>query len=208
MKRSRSCFAAFCQGDPAPHAAWWSRSAPTACASGPSAGGFTLVEIMIVIAVVAIVFAIGAPSFARMVQKEPMRQAVSDVVEALGQARAQAILRGAAVEFVLSGEGVMRVVPANNRESLTRTALAADVEAGEARDTGAGSSFTAVLGEDIAVTLLEVNFRTQMEATEARVRFHPNGTSDDFTIVLESGLEMRRIWLDPITALADLEILR
>jgi len=163
---------------------------------------------MIVVAVVAIVFAIGAPSFARMVQKGPMRQAISDVVEALGQARAQAILRGVAVEFVLSGEGIMRVVPASDRESLLRAALSADGEVGEARDTDAGSSFTAVLGEDIAVTLLEVNFRTQMEATEARVRFHPNGTSDDFTIVLESGLEMRRIWLDPITALADLEILR
>ena len=206
--RSRSYFGVSCRCDPATHAGWWSRPAPTACASGPSAWGFTLVEIMIVIAVVAIVFAIGAPSFARMVQKGPMRQAISDVVEALGQARAQAILRGVAVEFVLSGEGIMRVVPASDRESLARTALAADGEVGEARDTDAGSSFTAVLGEDIAVTLLEVNFRTQMEATEARVRFHPNGTSDDFTIVLESGLEMRRIWLDPITALADLEILR
>jgi Tfp pilus assembly protein FimT len=165
------------------------------------------VEIMIVIAVVAIVFAIGAPSFARVLQKGPMRQAVSDVVEALGQARAQAILRGVPVEFVLDGEGTMRVVPANDRGSLVRTAQP-DVEAGEVSDKNTGSSFTAVLGEDIAVTLLEVNFRTQMEATEARVRFHSNGTSDDFTIVLESGLEMRRIWLDPITALADLETLR
>jgi type II secretion system protein H len=182
-------------------------AAPVAWASGPRARGFTLVEIMIVIAVVAIVFAMGAPSFARMVQKGPLRQAVSDVVEALGQARAQAILRGVPMDFVLSGEGIMQVVPASDRESSARTAEAAGVEVGE-RDLDAGSSFTAVLGEDIAVTLLEVNFRTQMEATEARVRFHPNGTSDDFTIVLEAGSEMRRIWLDPITALADLELLR
>lgn len=207
--RSGLHFGLSCPGDPATHAGLWSHPAPAACASGPSTNGFTLVEIMIVVAVVAIVFAVGAPSFARIVQKGPMRQAVSDVVEALGQARAQAILRGVPMEFVLSGEGVLRVVPASDRESLAvPTALAADGEVGEAGESGAGSSFTAVLGEDIAVTLLEINFRTQMEATEARVRFHPNGTSDDFTIVLESGLEMRRIWLDPITALADLEILR
>jgi Tfp pilus assembly protein FimT len=163
---------------------------------------------MIVVAVIAVAFAIAAPSFARIARKDPMRQAVSDVVEALGQARAQAILRGVPVEFVLSGEGEMRVVPARERERKPQTGSPTVAEENEPREITQSRLFTARLDEDIAVTLLEVNFRSQMEATAARVRFHPNGTSDDFTVVLEKGMEMRRIWLDPITALVDLETLR
>jgi prepilin-type N-terminal cleavage/methylation domain-containing protein len=174
----------------------------------PVSAGFTLVEIMIVVAVIAVAFAIGAPSFARIAQKGPMRQAVSDVVEALGQARAQAILRGVPVEFVLSGEGEMQVLPSRARARAPRTGNSGDTEENESGETSSGSAFTARLDEDIAVTLLEVNFRSQMETTAARVRFHPNGTCDDFTIVLEQGMEMSRIWLDPITALVDLEKLR
>jgi prepilin-type N-terminal cleavage/methylation domain-containing protein len=169
--------------------------------------GFTLVEIMIVVAVIAIAFAIGAPSFVQVVQKGPMRQAISDVVEALGQARAQAILRGVPVEFVLSGEGEMQVHPARERNSALQPARLADAEVTEPAETDGGVAFSARLGEDIAIWLLEVNFRDQMDASEARVRFYPNGTSDDFTIVLEFGLERRRIWLDPITALVELESL-
>jgi hypothetical protein len=137
-----------------------------------------------------------------------MRQAVSDVVEGLGQARAQSILRGVPVEFVLSGEGEMQVVPAREREREPQSGNPRLAEEGEPTETRLGPAFTARLHEDIAVTLLELNFRSQMETTAARVRFHPNGTSDDFTIVLEKGMEMRRIWLDPITALVDLETLR
>lgn len=175
-----------------------------------SSRGFTLVEIMIVVAVIAIAFAIGAPSFVQVVQKGPMRQAISDVVEALGQARAQAILRGVPVEFVLSGEGEMQVHPARARDGALQPAQLADAEVAEPAEpaeTNAGVAFSARLGEDIAIWLLEVNFRDQMDASEARVRFYPNGTSDDFTIVLEFGLERRRIWLDPITALVELESL-
>jgi prepilin-type N-terminal cleavage/methylation domain-containing protein len=172
-----------------------------------SAWGFTLVEIMIVVAVVAIVFAIGAPSFVQVVQKEPMRQAVSDIVELLGQARAQSILRGVAVEFRIAGEGVLGVVLVDDSRRGAR--LDSFNKPLEGEPEGAPHTlFSARLHDDVAVTLLEVNFRSQMEADEARVRFHPNGTCDDFTVVLEFGREMRRIWVDPITALADVETLR
>jgi Tfp pilus assembly protein FimT len=159
-----------------------------------------------VVAVVAIVFAVGAPSLVQVIQKGPMRQAVSDVMEALGQARAQSILRGVGVEFIMTGEGEVRVGLATDRRRRLERDRVASVEEGAI--VGGREIFTARLGEDIAITLLEVNFRSQMNTSEARVRFFPNGTSDDFTVVLESGREMRRIWLDPITARADLEQLR
>jgi prepilin-type N-terminal cleavage/methylation domain-containing protein len=170
--------------------------------------GFTLVEIMIVVAIIAVVFAMGAPGFVRVLQKGPMRQAVSDVVEALGQARAQAILRGVPVEFRLTGEGTMDVCPSNDhgrgpQPEFPDASIEEEVDAGPPVKV-----FSARLHQDIAVTLLELNLRSQMEAEETRVRFYPNGTSDDFTVVLEFGGEIHRIWLDPITALADLEKMR
>lgn len=169
---------------------------------------FTLVEIMIVVAIVAVVFAMGAPSFVRVLEKRPMRQAVSDIVEGLSQARAHAILQGVTFEFVLNGDGEMRVLAARAPEvggELIQGLETFGVEAAEGETST--NLFDARLYPDIKVTFLDVNFRDQMEAPEARVRFHPNGTSDDFTMVLEEGTERRKIWLDPITALADMETL-
>jgi hypothetical protein len=64
------------------------------------------------------------------------------------------------------------------------------------------------LDPDVAITLLYVNLKNRMDAEEARVKFFPNGTSDDFTIVLESSAGTRKVSLDCITALPDLEIIR
>ena len=47
------------------------------------------------------------------------------------------------------------------------------------------------------------------QATEARVRFFSNGTSDELTLVLQSDKgEMRKITLEPMTGHAEVEILR
>ena len=40
--------------------------------------GFTLIEIMIVIDIIGMVLALGMPHFIRSMQKDPLRQAVSD----------------------------------------------------------------------------------------------------------------------------------
>ncbi len=171
--------------------------------------GFTLIETMIVVAIVAIAFAIGVPSFVQIVSKGPLRQALSDVMEALGQARAQAILRGVPVEFTLTGEGGIEVLPLEDPKRETQhSPLYVEEGDSTALNPPPKSAFSARLHRDIAVTLLEVNFRSRMEAPVARVRFFPNGTSDDFTLVLEEGGQIKKISLDPITALADLETLR
>ena len=57
--------------------------------------------------------------------------------------------------------------------------------------------------------MLDVNLMDQMEAPEARVRFFPNGTCDEFTLVLRSEKgEMRKITLESTTGLWDVEVLR
>ena len=75
--------------------------------------GFTLIEIMIVIGIIGIVLAMGAPPFVRMLQKDSLRQAVGDITEACSRARAAAILQGEATELVIrAADGQLTVAPA------------------------------------------------------------------------------------------------
>src|SRR5262245_44916661 len=60
---------------------------------------FTLIEVMIVMGIAALVMAIGVPFVYNMLHKDPLRQAVSDVVEACTHTRAQAIFTGAPVDL-------------------------------------------------------------------------------------------------------------
>ncbi len=60
----------------------------------------TLVELMTVLAIAAILLAVGAPDMRRMLRAHRLNAAVTDLFNALGLARAQAIMRGSRVELV------------------------------------------------------------------------------------------------------------
>lgn len=144
------------------------------------AGAFTLIEIMIVIAIMALVLAVGVPSIFRAAERDSLRATVNGIIEACSMARAQAILTGQVQELVIRPlEGTV---------------------------TAPGMSEPVVIAKNVQIELLGVNFVELQTAEEARVRFFPNGTSDEFTIVLRSDKnEWRKISLDIITALADVE---
>ncbi|HKS36999.1 MAG TPA: prepilin-type N-terminal cleavage/methylation domain-containing protein [Verrucomicrobiae bacterium] len=170
-----------------------------------SVEGFTLIEIMIVIGIVAMILVMGMPSIIQSVRKDPLRQAVSDLMEGCSYARAQAILQGFPQELVIravDGHFTVRRVPIN----ATGSSGESPIETPGA--TPAPAPFSARLHEDIAVILLDVNFRDQMEAEESHVRFYPNGISDEFTIVVETPYGRRKISLECVTGLADVEVLR
>src|ERR1043166_6131612 len=58
--------------------------------------GFTLMEVMIVVAIMGIVLTIGVPIVYRMGHEAPLNKAVKDVVEVCSHARARAILQSKA----------------------------------------------------------------------------------------------------------------
>jgi type IV fimbrial biogenesis protein FimT len=65
-------------------------------------GGFTLVEIMISLTVLAILISLGAPSFGEWLQSQKIRAAAESILNGMQVARGEAIRRNLAVQLVLA----------------------------------------------------------------------------------------------------------
>lgn len=169
---------------------------------------FTLVEIMIVVAILAIVLAAGIPAFVTAMRQEGMRRAVTEVTDACGFARAQAILHGGpAMLRIRPREGVFEVPAGGRTDGEGRNGRGGDYPrngSGEGR-----MIYSARLPENVGIELMGVNFVELQDAEEARVWFFPNGTSDEFTVVLRSDRdEWRQISLEVVTGLAEVTIIK
>lgn len=148
---------------------------------------FTLFEIMIVMGIIGVVATIGIPSVISSLNKQGMRKAVSDFVEACSHARAAAIFSGQTAELM--------IYPKTKRFSISAR--------------GRTMSFSGEFPPNIHIEILGVNFIEMQEADLAKVRFRPNGICDEFAMVIRSDeQEMRKITLDIVTGMADVETVK
>ncbi len=69
------------------------------CSASRATGGFTLVELMVVIAVAAIVLTLGVPSFYTLIQNNRATTQVNELMMALSLARSEAVRRGVSVSL-------------------------------------------------------------------------------------------------------------
>jgi type IV fimbrial biogenesis protein FimT len=67
--------------------------------------GFSLLELLTVLAVAVIVLAVGAPNLAGLARAQQMRTATGDLFDAITLTRAQALARSERVEIVPNGPG-------------------------------------------------------------------------------------------------------
>lgn len=161
--------------------------------------GFTLIEMMIVLAMAALFMAIGVPQFMRSLNKEGFRKATSDLMEGFSTARAKAILSGGAAELVIR--------PKDMSISVTGGGVAGENQ--ENAPKIESPSFSAQMPNGVYFEALGVNNVDLTEEEEVRVRFFPNGTCDELDAILRGpNGEMRRVTLEVITGIADMETLK
>jgi hypothetical protein len=74
--------------------------------------------------------------------------------------------------------------------------------------SGTPSLNSTQFADSITIDMLDINLLEYKDADEARVRFFPNGTSDEMTLVLHSGDQYLKITLEVTTGLASVEVIR
>jgi len=171
---------------------------------------FTLLEIMMVVAIIGLMMTMSVPAILRTMHQEPLRRAVNDVINICNHARAQAILRGGTTTVVFhprSGEVTLI--------GIANTNAPGDLIQPEEQpnDTSSPVPSAAALnstqfGDGVIVDMLDVNLTEYKDADEARVRFFPNGTSDEMTLILHSDDQYRKITLEVTTALAYMQVIQ
>jgi len=160
--------------------------------------GFTLIELMMVVAIIGLMMATGVPAILSITREAPLRKAVNDVKEICSHARAQAIL---------GGETTTVVFHPRVRQMALIGAVASGPVAPSTR-VGQAAVNAAEFDHSVVIEGLGINNFDYTESDEARVRFFANGTSDEMTLVLSAGGEYRKITLELTTALASVKNVR
>jgi len=176
------------------------------CESGAASHrppAFTLIEIMVVVAIMAIVMSMSVPIVYKAWRKAPMRQAVKDVVEICSHARARAIMQGVMTE--------VDIYPKENRLALAgggspprsagEGASAPDLSAPAA----SGSGLSVQLSDRIIIETLDINMSgvEYNDVDVARIHFYPNGISDEMKMILFDGKDRFGVELEITTGLAN-----
>ena len=153
---------------------------------------FTLVELMVVLAVLGLIIGISIPSFRSFFKKAPLEQAISDVEGMCRQARSDAIINKRTMELVLNDSEESVVL-----RSAARTVMGVDPETGgEANLVEQGEVLDRVeLAADLQIIEpLDEDFVGLLE-----LRFYPNGTAEPVDLRVTDGNEAYILSLDPVT---------
>jgi prepilin-type N-terminal cleavage/methylation domain-containing protein len=148
-----------------------------------SRGGFTLIEIMIVVGILGLIAAMGIPSIVKALQKEGMRKAVGDVQDVCFLARERAILTQQKTAVVFHPQ----------ERSF-------GVE-GAASGSRSGKTAAATLPNGIEIAMLDIFRQDFAESEWAKIFFNPDGTCDEAVIVLIGKGEREKITLEFATGL-------
>ena len=156
--------------------------------------GFTLIEIMIVVAIIGLIAAMEVPSILQTLHKEGMRRAVNDVTELCSAARARAIFQGRTVCIVFH--------PADKRLEIADAPEGEPMNNSSSTPSPVKTTGSAVLPGSVDIAMLDIDLIDCGGQEEASVCFFPNGTCSELTLVLHSGDEWLKITLEYATALA------
>lgn len=134
-------------------------------------GGFTLIELMVSVAVLAVGLALAAPGLSTMIANYRLHSAAEGVINGLNYARAEAVRRNSPVSFTLdaggSGWTVAQVAPATTLQAR------ANGEAARITATSSTASLSVTFTptgfvDTTGVRLSRVNVSSTVAGTETR----------------------------------------
>jgi general secretion pathway protein H len=139
--------------------------------------GFTLIELMVCLALVAAVFAMASPVFSRLQAGWSLRSAARDVADQMLQARGRAIDEGRPAEFAIDlATGAFAGGPGRSRHLPQGTAIAMLTVEGERLGRAAGA-----------------------------IRFFPDGSSTGGGLALTQGPDRIDVRVDWVTGRVTVE---
>jgi type II secretion system protein H len=178
----------------------------------PPRAAFTLIEIMVVCAIIGIVMTMAIPSIYRQLHPESMQKAVNDIIEACEDARSHAVLKGTTMKLVLRPADrtfqVMQGSGTTSRERLESKSVAGEEWRMEERPVAStGSTLSSFkLADSIRIDGIGLNRKDYTEDELVEVNFYENGTCDEFHIVIGGpDGDVRMIILEVSTAVPDIE---
>ena len=171
---------------------------------------FTLLEIMMVVAIIGLMMTMSVPAILRTMHQGPLRKAVNDVLNICSHARAQAILHGVTTTIVFhpqSGDVMLAGIATTNSTDGFASPYASP---GETTTTASSASAlnSTHFDDSITIDMLDINLSEYKDASQALVRFFPDGTSDEMTLIIHSGDQYRKITLEVTTGRASLETIQ
>jgi len=158
------------------------RSSKQSVQSPKSERGFTLIEIMVVVAIMAIVMLMSIPFIRSGMHKESLAEAMRELEEVCASARRKAILQGSMAEIVFRPKDRTFQVAGGSANSGNGEAVSADTTTAPPAHSGESGR----IPDDLMVDMLDVNLAEYKDSEQARVRFYPNGTADELTVIAHS----------------------
>lgn len=127
--------------------------------------GFTLIELMVTIVVLAVIVMLAAPSFQGLLESQRMRSAAYDLMADLTLARSEALKRGQLASPV--------TLTADSGGWVAGWKLTAGTDTLSTRNrAGAGISITASDAPESAITTITFDLNGRVSSTNATVKFN------------------------------------
>ncbi len=152
----------------------------------PARLGFTLMEIMMVVAIIGLMAAMGLPSIMMALKKEGMRKAIGDFEDVCFEARKDAIINQRTVAVIIH--------PQDGSFGVEGTSANGDTPAGV-------KVRSSTLPDGIKFAMVDIFHQDYAESDVARIFFYRDGTCDEAVFVVSGRGDTRKITLDYTTGI-------